>query len=181
MPRCLSPAGPGPWLCSPSLVPPLHCPHVFDLGVPELCGRAAPPARPSDSPRLTPGPCQGRGWCLAGSSPGRIPPQPESPQCRGARSGPGLPPEQLSLGQGACWQNTAMQAGSEERVGIPLGGDPPSLLEDLTVHPPLRISRTSQSPPHLLTPAILPQTARPPSQAQAALQEAASTLLREIP
>lgn len=83
---------------------------------------------PSQAQRLAPAhpwTMPGKGLVPRWQLPWQDPPRPESPQCTGARHGPGLPPKQLSLRQEACWQNRAMQAGSEERAGIPLGGDPP--------------------------------------------------------
>ena len=181
MPRCLSLTGPGPCLCSPGSVPSLHCPRVFDLGAPEVCGRATPRAGPGDSPRLTPVPRQGRGWCLTGSSPGSVSPRPLSLRCRGARRGPGLPPKQPR--QGACqgllaeqgcagWQQgegrDAPEWGPPQSAG---GPDSPPSFGDL---------------PHLTEPTLPPGTGHPAPdskapQAQAALREAASTPLREIP
>lgn len=46
---CLS-----PWLCSPSLVLPLHSLPLTWASIPELCGRVAPQAGPSNLPRITP-------------------------------------------------------------------------------------------------------------------------------
>lgn len=162
--NCLCPS---PWLCSPSLVLSLHCLSAFDLGsTPELCGRVAPQAGPSNS--------QGSPHTVQGKGLGH---QQQLPSwCRGTCCGPRIPLKQLSLCHTTAsthWQNRTLQAGGKE------GGEGEEPLR----YPAADLA--AQDPPHLAQPTLPPHT-HPASdsevpQAQAALLEAASTPLREIP
>lgn len=158
-----SPHGSSSRLCSPSPVPSLYCLCVFDLASPELWGSCSPSrAQPCATPgkglvchwqHSRPAPLPSLQRCMLGS---RAASKRAEPEARGL-PGP-----------------AGKTAGSKERTGCPslVGGpDSPPSSRDLL---------------HLAQPILHPSTSHPTPDseaawAQAALQEAASTLLRETP
>lgn len=139
------------------------------VSTPELCGRVAPQAGPSNA-QGSPHTVQGKGLGHQQQLPSSV------PWCRGACRGPRMPLKQLSLCHTTAsthWQNRTLQAGGME------GGEGEEPLR----YPAADLA--AQDPPHLAQPTLPPHT-HPASdsevpQAQAALLEAASTPLREIP
>lgn len=150
---CLS-----PWLCSPSLVLPLHSLPLTWASIPELCGRVAPQAGPSNLPRITPH-CAREGAGASAAAPPAV-----FPGAEGHAMVPGCLRNSQACAKGlpAPTGKTGLCRLVARRAGTTRVRNPPSQpAADLAAHPPLGIPHTLLSPRCYHTP-ILPQTARPP-------------------